>query len=302
MELDVHLESPIIVLPFKADGRLDNEAWILNLGDLTVKSNPAILKKDLEEQHKFKDMMDIKLTDIKMRYFPELEYYNKYELDQNAEWIAREGKTDKYTIIDNFSINVGIVILKKTPESKDVGKIQVNGGLPCLNMNLNQEMYKRLLKMGEIFTIEEEELEAIRASSSMNVEELLEDRKALMKTAKHLGPLMLRGETIHTWEKKTAVLSGNYLYIFASPRDNHPELSYWIKNSDVTQITQEAIGYQNAFLVKNRYTEIYLACDKAPQSQKWMDALESVRTKKKVHKIDNYDAQSQSQISQQSKS
>ena len=49
MWLDVHLASPIIVLPFKNDGSLRNEAWIINLGDLTVKSNPAILAENLSD-------------------------------------------------------------------------------------------------------------------------------------------------------------------------------------------------------------------------------------------------------------
>jgi hypothetical protein len=39
MKLDLHLESPIILLPLKHDGSELNETWVLNLGDLKVKTN-----------------------------------------------------------------------------------------------------------------------------------------------------------------------------------------------------------------------------------------------------------------------
>jgi vacuolar protein sorting-associated protein 13A/C len=72
MWLDVRLASPIIVLPFKHDGSLSNEAWILNLGNLTVKTNPKILEKNLKPEEKMKDMFDIELTNIRMQYYPSL--------------------------------------------------------------------------------------------------------------------------------------------------------------------------------------------------------------------------------------
>lgn len=88
--LDVHLASPIIVLPFEQEEKEDKECWILNLGDLTVKTNPAILAESIAENDKNKDMFDIKLSDIKMQYFPSLTYYNEYEWDRNAEFKVRD--------------------------------------------------------------------------------------------------------------------------------------------------------------------------------------------------------------------
>jgi vacuolar protein sorting-associated protein 13A/C len=34
LSLNVQLESPVIVLPFKTDGSIVNECWVLNLGNL----------------------------------------------------------------------------------------------------------------------------------------------------------------------------------------------------------------------------------------------------------------------------
>lgn len=86
--------------------------------------------------------------------------------------------------------------------------------------------------MGQIFIVQEEKEKTMK-SSSMDLESLQMDRKSLMKDAKHLGPLMVRGDKVHTWEKKTAVLSGKYIYLFASPKDTHPENYYWVNNSDI---------------------------------------------------------------------
>lgn len=70
-----------------------------------------------------------------------------------------------------------------------------------------------------------------------------------MNKASKLGPIYIRGATVHTWQKKTAVLSGKYLYIFAQPKDLSPESYYWVNNSDFKKMEQEQIGHTNAFLV-----------------------------------------------------
>lgn len=82
-------------------------------------------------------------------------------------------------------------------------------------MNLNPEMYKRLIKMGQIFIVQEEKEKTMK-SSSMDLESLQMDRKSLMKDAKHLGPLMVRGDKVHTWEKKRPFYLAN-IFIFSLP-------------------------------------------------------------------------------------
>ena len=34
LKLDIHLGTPVIMVPFKHDGSVENECWIINLGDL----------------------------------------------------------------------------------------------------------------------------------------------------------------------------------------------------------------------------------------------------------------------------
>lgn len=78
MKLKVELESPVIVLPFKTDGSLSNECWVLNLGNLSVYTLEDVLKPDLPFEIKALDMYSISLSKIKLSYFPSIEYYNGY--------------------------------------------------------------------------------------------------------------------------------------------------------------------------------------------------------------------------------
>lgn len=78
LKLKVDLESPIIVLPFKTDGSLTNECWVLNLGNLSVYTVEDVLQPNLPFEMKALDMYNISLSKIKLSYFPSIEYYNAY--------------------------------------------------------------------------------------------------------------------------------------------------------------------------------------------------------------------------------
>jgi vacuolar protein sorting-associated protein 13A/C len=53
----------------------------------------------------------------------------------------------------------------------------------------------------------------------MSLEAVQTEKKALVANSQKIGPLYIKGNIVNTWTKKTAVLSGRYLYIFASPKD-----------------------------------------------------------------------------------
>ena len=85
MTLNVHLESPVIVLPFKTDGSLTNECWVLDLGNLAVQTVESQLQPNLPFEQKALDMYDISLAKIKLSYFPSVEYYNSYIIADPAD-------------------------------------------------------------------------------------------------------------------------------------------------------------------------------------------------------------------------
>lgn len=45
--------------------------------------------------------------------------------------------TEKFKIINNFNIKIGIIILKGDIPNLQTAKIQIIGELPCLKMDLN---------------------------------------------------------------------------------------------------------------------------------------------------------------------
>lgn len=70
MELRVTLASPVIVIPFYlSDDTKKVECWVLNLGNLYVKTGDQILDANVKLQDKIFDIYDIQLKDIKMQYF-----------------------------------------------------------------------------------------------------------------------------------------------------------------------------------------------------------------------------------------
>ena len=77
LSLKVFLASPIIILPFKHDGNLKNEVWVLNLGNLSICSNEELIKSQEKEKTAAnnKDMFDISLRNIKMQYYNSIADY-----------------------------------------------------------------------------------------------------------------------------------------------------------------------------------------------------------------------------------
>lgn len=154
LKLKVDLESPIIVLPFKTDGSLTNECWVLNLGNLSVYTVEDVLQPNLPFEMKALDMYNISLSKIKLSYFPSIEYYNAY-IGGGTE-IYRQTVVDAkyYNTIEEFSINVGITLVKAPAQGKiNKPNVTVKGGIDHIDLKLNPSIYKKLLKMGECFAV-----------------------------------------------------------------------------------------------------------------------------------------------------
>lgn len=99
-----------------------------------------------------------------------------------------------------------------------------------------------------------------------SVEQVLEqvemEKKTLLKNSEKSGIIFRRGKALKTWDKFSAVLSNGYVYLFASPKDLKPVDYVWVKNSVITKLDEELVGFKNAFNVKNKYSDIYFACEK----------------------------------------
>ncbi|KAL4498677.1 hypothetical protein ABPG73_003474, partial [Tetrahymena malaccensis] len=279
LKLKVDLESPVIVLPFKTDGSLTNECWVLNLGNLSVNTVEDVLKPDLPFEIKALDMYNISLSKIKLSYFPSIEYYNHYISNLEDLTMSRQTSLETakhYHTIQEFSIIIGITLVKGPAQGKiNRPNIQVKGGIDKINLQLNPSIYKKLLKLGECFSIPAEDQKRNRQQTLDSVEL---EKNLLLKNSTKTGIIYKRGNTIKTWEKYNGVLSGGYLYLFEKPKDLKPVEYIWVKNSHISFQDENLVGFKNAFNVKNKYADAYFACEKEKASQQWVEALEKVRT------------------------
>lgn len=118
--------------------------------------------------------------------------------------------------------------------------------------------------MGECFTVPVEDQKKARNNTLENVE--LEKNK-LLKNSTKSGIIYKRGNAIKTWQKYNGVLSGGYLYLFDNSKDLKPSEYVWIRNSVISKMDENLVGFKNAFNVKNKYADVFLACEKEKASQ-----------------------------------
>lgn len=84
----------------------------------------------------------------------------------------------------------------------------------------------------------------------------------LLKNSIKSGIIYKRGNALKTWEKYNGVLSGGYIYLFEKPKDVKPIEYIWVRNSVITPMDENLVGFKNAFNVKNKYSDAYFACEK----------------------------------------
>ncbi|EGR30928.1 PH domain protein [Ichthyophthirius multifiliis] len=297
LALNVKLESPILVIPFKTDGSLMNECWIVNLGDLEVRTNPEVLRENMTDVEKIYDKYDISLTQIKLSYFPQIQFYNQcveqFEKDGNMP-PTPQGLLARQNTIEDFKITLQVTIVKYPAQKKVKDpNILVKGGIDQIMLKLNPQIYKRILNIGQCFVVDDQD----KNKNEQKIEKVVATKQQLLKNSIKTGIVFKRSSKLKNWEKFTAVLSGGYIYFFDNPKATVPEDYAWVKDSTITRQDENFVGFKNAFHISNRYTDLYMACDKDKNTQQWIEALEQVRTIKQMNIEDEFsdleDAESQ---------
>ena len=85
IKINILMESPYIIVPFKHNNDPEVECWLFNLGTLVVKTNNKILDKNINKEEKIYDCYDLQLKDIKMEYFPSVSFLNKFVSQQSKD-------------------------------------------------------------------------------------------------------------------------------------------------------------------------------------------------------------------------
>ena len=78
LKINIFLASPLILLPFKHNNDLSSESWVINLGNLELNTNSKVLSNSIPIEEKIYDIFDIKLSSIRMQYFPTISFFEEY--------------------------------------------------------------------------------------------------------------------------------------------------------------------------------------------------------------------------------
>ena len=263
MKLNVLLESPYIIVPFQANNDPSNECWMLKLGTLKLTTNEFLLLKSVNLEDKIYDIYDIHLQDFKMEYFSTFTALMNAYTTSNPQPVSSDAS---FSLIPDLSISVSLSILKSAVEGLVINKpnMTVKGSLPVVSLNLCPKVYQKLLKITDCLIIDE---------GKDPIEMMQTEKTALMSNAKKIGSVWRRSHGKHTWEKYYAVLSGSYIYFFANQKEIQYTKYQYIRSSKITKIDDFSTGMKYVFYIENRYSDVYMACDKEETSESWIKLL-----------------------------
>ncbi|EAR98864.2 PH domain protein (macronuclear) [Tetrahymena thermophila SB210] len=278
LKFNLDLDSPVIVIPLKQNGMISNQAWVINLGNLKVNTIQDVLKPNLPFEIKALDMYNIQLSKTKLTFFESIELYNNYINSSKSQQIQDHFSENSqfYNTVDDFSINLSATLVKQPAQGKiQKANILIEGGIDKINLRMNPSVYEKLLSIGDCFEIPIDELKLPRKQTLEQVEQ---KKNVLLSRSIKSGIIFKRGKTLKNWVRYTGVLSGGYIYLFSNSYDLKAQEVIWVKNSIITRVDESIVGFKNAFSVKNKYTDIYFACEKENATNSWIENIEKIRT------------------------
>ncbi|KAL4505260.1 hypothetical protein ABPG72_016327 [Tetrahymena utriculariae] len=280
LKFNLDIDSPVIVIPLKSNGITSNEAWVVNLGNLKINTIEDVLKPNLPFEVKALDMYNMQLSKTKLTYFQSIEVYNNYINSRKSEEIRDQSAINQqfYNTVDDFSINLNATLVKQPAQGKiEKANILIQGGIDKINLRMSPIIYKKLLNIGDCFEIPIDEL---KLSRQQTLEQVEQEKMVLLNRSIKSGIIYKRGKTIKTWVRYTGVLSGGYIYLFSNSNALKPSEAVWVKNSIITRVDGSFVDFKNAFAfsVKNKFTDIFLACTKEETTNSWIENIEKIRT------------------------
>lgn len=95
--------------------------------------------------------------------------------------------------------------------------------LPDFSVTLNQQLYKSILQLGDAFAVEEQGSERISTRKTEKAE--------IRDKAVKIGMVYIYDGVTLVYKKYTSIMSGNYIYLYNSPKDEKYSAYYYIKNA-----------------------------------------------------------------------
>jgi len=265
---DIDIKAPVLVVPFLQNGDLKSECWVLNFGHFIMKSKSALTEED-ELYNKF----ELLLNDLKFQYYPSHGLYNKLqkissEGDKKISSLTKEEDEENqvsFDLVEKFSLKIKVKQFlpgsEKKPEAKELSKLSVDILIPAMDLQLRDDVYKKLIQITEIFDF---------SLGSADIELAENERVKLMMGNDKIGTLYLREKKSDKteWAKHFCILNGNYLYFFKHADDQRPVLTFYLKNAKL-QLSQDT-DQEHSFSIKNDKLSIHLAAESNQEKEDWM--------------------------------
>lgn len=305
LKLDLQIDAPVIIIPFKHNNDLGSECWIIDLGFFLLRSNDEI-----SAEKQFYEIFRLKLAEMKMQYVPKrklipstlskyqrksLKYLeeeskgsvfslpdanfenndpndftkNKDQKDFKIEEdnpSLEEGYGKVFNVIEEYTIDIEIHKLK-TGLLKDPIRLQEK--LPAIKLNIELPKFQILLNK-TIYKSLINLPDTLHFSDITNLELLQNEKLALLNSEIKSGSLKRRGNTYKSWKNYFVIFSGGYLYFFNNQKDLSPLFSIYIKKAIIKISTEEGLGF--VILTKNE--ECFLACENQQDLNDWVQVLQ----------------------------
>lgn len=110
-------------------------------------------------------------------------------------------------VICPFSLNLLVGLRKKKINDPKLAKIQINGELSDITIQVTPQLFNDFVNIDECFKIDEDE----------NWEQLMSSKNEIIRLAKKISSIKRR--TYFTWINTFAVMSGGYIYFYDSQKD-----------------------------------------------------------------------------------
>jgi hypothetical protein len=163
-----------------------------------------------------------------------MEFY-KEELEND-----RKLKEDEhFKLIHNLSVELTLHSLTTKPTTPETHKLFLHVLFRRFEMRFNPFIYKQFFLLPSCFSLSKDD----QAWS-----QLMAQKNHILACSKKIGILKKRGARVKTWQQYFCVLSGGYLYFYATKNQEYSSFYYYIQDAVVNYAFQK-LAIQNTVIV-----------------------------------------------------
>jgi len=241
-QIFIKFAAPVLIIPFLQNADVNSECWVANLGDLLV--NTEELDSGLYER------FNVELRNLKFQYFPTHDLYIKVSKSlieqKNLDQLKPEDHEEYkkvFNLIQQFNIDIGIDKLlggmEKEIQGKGMPKMTIGITIPSLDLQLDPQMYKNLLRTKEF----------VKYSKESAIELMEDEHNKLQNGSFRIGTVYVRETKFRNivWNQYLCYFKGTYLYFFKNLQDPRPTFTYYIRDANI--VYRQDLERPYAFMV-----------------------------------------------------